>query len=224
MKKNRNNRDSNIRQILAQAAAKLMYEESVDQYYDAKRLAVKRSLHNGSKHKHYRPKDLPSNGEISNELKKLAVLHEGDKLMQRLFTMRLCALEIMEELADFSPRLIGSVSTGHIRKGSDIDIHVFSNDLEVLLVYLDSLGWSYTTANITIQKSNKLIDYTHIYIQHHFPVELSVYPLNEIRICGRSSTDGKRIIRLNAKKLQSLIAEEHSEEWQRHLLNSPSLC
>ena len=138
--------------------------------------------------------------------------------------MRLCALEIMEELADFSPRLIGSVSTGHIRKGSDIDIHVFSNDLEVLLVYLDSLGWSYTTANITIQKSNKLIDYTHIYIQHHFPVELSVYPLNEIRICGRSSTDGKRIIRLNAKKLQSLIAEEHSEEWQRHLLNSPSLC
>lgn len=205
-----------MRQTLAKEAARLMYEESVDQYYDAKRLAVKRSTNNGRKHK-YRPKDLPSNGEISQELRKLAALHEGDDLTRRLFAMRLCGLEVMELLENFNPRLIGSVSTGNIRKGSDIDIHVFTDSLEILLDHIGALGWTYTSANVTIQKSNQFIDYTHVYVQHNFPVELSVYPENEIRICGRSSTDGKRIVRLSSRRLQNLIAEEHCEDWQNHL-------
>lgn len=217
MKNNRFDRNTNIRQSLAQEAARLMYEDFVDQYYDAKRLAAKRLLHNGSKHQRYRPKDLPSNGEISHELKKLAALHEGDDLLHRLFSMRLCALEVMDELENFTPRLIGSVSTGHIRRGSDIDLHVFCDELELLKAHIDVLGWPYTSAMITIQKSNQLVDYTHIYIQHRFPIELSVYPVNEIRVCGRSSTDGKKIIRLSAKRLQQLITDEHAEDWQSYL-------
>ena len=217
MKNNRYDRNTNLRQTLAKEAARLMYEESVDQYYDAKRLAAKRLLHNNRKQRGCRPKDLPSNGEISNELKKLAALHEGDQLTQRLFDMRLCALEVMEQLQGFTPRLIGSVSTGHIRKGSDIDLHVFTDDITTLEAHLDTLGWVYTTATVTIQKSNQFIDYTHIYIQLRFPVELSVYPLNEIRVCSRSSTDGKKIKRLSSIKLQHLLSEEHTEAWLLHL-------
>ena len=38
----------------------------------------------------------------------------------------------LRALSEFSPRLIGSVSTGHIRRGSDIDLHVFTDDLDPL--------------------------------------------------------------------------------------------
>jgi len=40
------------------------------------------------------------------------------------FAMRVIALEAMQALERFSPRLIGSVATGHVRRGSDIDLHV----------------------------------------------------------------------------------------------------
>ena len=39
---------------------------------------------------------------------------------------RVC--EAMRALAPFEPRLIGSVSTGHIRRGSDVDLQVFTAD------------------------------------------------------------------------------------------------
>jgi hypothetical protein len=36
----------------------------------------------------------------------------------------------MRLLCRFRPRLIGSVMTGHVRKGSDIDLHLFSDSVE----------------------------------------------------------------------------------------------
>ncbi len=136
---------------------------------------------------------------------------------QTLFQMRLIAMEIMDNLAPFNPRLIGSVSTGRIRQGSDIDIHVFSDQLEAIYIHLDEMGWEYTTDQICIRKNGLLIEYTHIYIRHDFPIELSVYPSNDIRVTGRSSTDGKRIDRLSLHRLRHLIETEHITEWQNYL-------
>ena len=54
--------------------------------------------------------------------------------------MRLDALRLMRLLARFRPRLIGSVRTGHVRKGSDIDIHIFCDSLALVTDTLDELG------------------------------------------------------------------------------------
>ena len=43
-------------------------------------------------------------------------------------------------LARFRPRLIGSVRTGHVRKGSDIDIHIFGDSLALVTDTLDETG------------------------------------------------------------------------------------
>ncbi len=70
-----NQTHSQIRQTLAKEAARLMYEEDVSQYFDAKRMAAKRLFgQSGKKGMQYRPKDLPSNGEISIEIAKLVEL------------------------------------------------------------------------------------------------------------------------------------------------------
>ncbi|TQV81068.1 nucleotidyltransferase [Aliikangiella coralliicola] len=206
MRKKRND----IRRLLVREAARLMYEEGVDQYLDAKRKAAKRILGKQTR-------DLPSNGEIAEELFQLSQFHQGDELEATLFEMRILAMDVMENLAEFSPRLIGSVSTGKVRQGSDIDLHVFTNSLENLQAHLEAAKWSYSLKKIWIQKSGRPAEFTHIYLDFDYPVELSIYPENEIRVRGRSSTDGKPIERLSASKLRDLVMNEHSEAWKEYI-------
>jgi len=49
------------------------------------------------------------------------------------------ALRLMRLLSRFRPRLIGSVMTGHVRAGSDIDLHLFSDSIDAITDVLDDL-------------------------------------------------------------------------------------
>src|SRR5580692_1029067 len=111
-----------LRQAIALEAARLMYERSETEYFTAKRKAAKRLCRQSVK-----PEDLPSNAEIREQIQLFARLHEGDKRTENLRAMRLEALHLMRLLRAYKPRLIGSVMTGHVRKGSDIDLHVFTD-------------------------------------------------------------------------------------------------
>ncbi len=214
----RKQRSSEIRQTIAHEAARLMYDEGVDQYLDAKRLAAKRLFGRGGSQKlRYRPQDLPSNGEIKDALQELVQLVEGDLSQQRLFAMRVIAFETMNALEPFSPRLIGSVSTGHVRHGSDIDLHVFTEDIEEIEAYIRKKGWHFKMRQVTIRVAGEYKDYTHIHCERVFPIELSVYSYYELRMTQRSSTDGQPIVRFKASVLEKMIAEEHSQEWEFYL-------
>src|SRR6266511_5602715 len=114
--------DVKLRQAIALEAARLMYERIEAEYFTAKRKAAKRLCRGGVK-----PEDLPSNAEIREQIQVFARIHEGDKRTEHLREMRLQALKLMRLLQAFKPRLIGSVMTGHVRKGSDIDVHLFSD-------------------------------------------------------------------------------------------------
>src|SRR5205807_6309039 len=80
---------------------------------------------------------------IRDEIQTFARLHEGDKRTAHLRAMRLDALKLMRLLRAFKPRLIGSVMTGHVRQGSDIDIHVFSDSALAVTSVLESEGYQF---------------------------------------------------------------------------------
>lgn len=209
-----------LRALLAMEAARLMYEENVKQYFTAKRMAAKRLLGRvAGGRARYRPADLPSNGEIRDALLALAELAEGARRIRRLFAMRVVALEAMRALAAFEPRLIGSVSTGHIRRGSDIDLQVFTADDGALELHLRALGWMYEREPVTIQKCGEIREYLHYHVEDSFPIELTVYEPRELRFRPRSSTDGKPIVRVRASALEALLAREHEEAY-RHYVES----
>src|SRR3954471_6652347 len=105
--------NAKLRQAIALEAARLMYERAESEYFTAKRKAAKR-LCRGS----VKPEDLPSNAEIREQIQVFARIHEGDKRTEHLKQMRLQALRLMRLLRPYRPRLIGSVMTGHVRKGS----------------------------------------------------------------------------------------------------------
>src|SRR5436309_13672145 len=109
-----------LRYAIAFEAARLMYQRVESEYYTAKRKAAKRLCRQSCK-----PEDLPSNAEIRDLIQVFARMHEGEKRTEHLRDMRLHALRLMRLLRRFKPRLIGSVMTGHIRKGSDMHLHRF---------------------------------------------------------------------------------------------------
>src|SRR5438105_9639959 len=159
-----------LRQAIALEAARLMYERVEAEYYTAKRKAAKRLCRQQVK-----PEDLPSNAEIRDQIQVFARIHEGNKRTEHLRAMRLDALRLMRMLRAFRPRLIGSVMTGHVRKGSDIDIHVFADSPGLVTDQLESEGLQYDLEHKQIVKFEEARLFTHIHIYSRFNFELTVY-------------------------------------------------
>ncbi|MCB9796401.1 MAG: nucleotide-binding enzyme [Alphaproteobacteria bacterium] len=207
-----------LREQVIWEAARLMCREEVGSYYDAKRMAADRVLgHAGARSLAMRPGSLPSNGEVRAAILLLAERSEGAARRARLFSMRVLALEVMEALEDFQPRLIGSVASGHVRRGSDVDLHVFTEDEDALIAELEDLGLPWRRDRVCIRTPDGFQEYTHVYIELDVVVELSVYAPTELRRVNRSSTDGQPIDRVDAARLEALIAEQHPEAWAAYL-------
>jgi hypothetical protein len=211
-------RHGGLRAQIAKLAAEIMHGEEVKQYFTAKRLAAKRLLGQGrAKSLRYRPRELPSNGEIKDALLALVIEREGDTRTKRLFAMRVVALEAMTALEAFTPRLIGSVATGHVRRGSDIDLHVFAPDPRDVAALVTRLGWAHEVHHVSIVKQGRPLDFTHVLVEDVFPIELTVHAPMALRHRPRSSTDGKPIVRLGPGAVRALCAREHPDEWARYL-------
>lgn len=198
--------DHKLRMAIALEAARLMYERIETEYYTAKRKAAKR-LCRGS----LKPEDLPSNAEIRDQIQLFARLHEGDRRTEHLREMRLEALRMMHLLRPFRPRLIGSVMTGHVRKGSDIDLHVFSDAPALVTDLLDQAGCQYDLERKQVVKHNEARVFTHIHVHDRFNFELTVYPEDKAHYVFKSSITGKAIERASIAELEEFLAREYPD-------------
>jgi hypothetical protein len=203
-------REDRIRHLIAQEAARLMYEEGVREYRDAKRKAAKqfgaeKTLALGS--------HLPSNAEIHAELERLIGVYEGDVLPARLLHMRLLALRCMEMLAPFRPYLVGSVLSGAITEGSDIDIHLFADSAEEVEEFLREREIPFDSETVTVRRGGEFLEYPHIYLEdEEVEIECSVYPPEDIHRVPRSSITGRPMERANEYRLKKIIAEMVGEK------------
>jgi hypothetical protein len=196
--------DGKLRQAIALEAARLMYERIESEYFTAKRKAAKR-LCRGS----LKPEDLPSNAEIRDRVQQFARLHEGDRRTENLREMRLDALRMMRLLRPFRPRLIGSVMTGHVRKGSDIDLHVFSDSPALVTDLLDQAGCQYELERKQVVKQGESRLFTHVHVHDRYNFELTVYAEDKAHYVFKSSITGKAIERASIAELEEFLAREY---------------
>src|SRR5947209_1050270 len=183
-----------LRLAIAYEAARLMYHRQETEYFTAKRKAAKRLCRQSCK-----PEDLPSNAEIRDLIQVFARTQEGESRTEHLRDMRLHALRLMRLLRRFKPRLIGSVMTGHVRKGSDIDIHLFSDSVELIVGLLDGEGYTFDVERKQVVKHNEARVFTHIHVRDTFNHELTVYPEDKAHYVFKSSITGKAIERASIK-------------------------
>ena len=183
-----------------------MYFRQESEYYRAKQKAAQRVCKGWVK-----PSDLPSNAEIRDEIQSLARLHEGASRSDNLRQMRLVALRIMRLLQRFKPKLIGSTLTGHVRQGSDIDIHVFSDSIDAVTSPLDEQMLFYDIERKRVRKDGEERIYTHIHVRESFPVELTVYVPSLASHGFKSSITGGPIERATLPQLEQLLHQEYPE-------------
>src|ERR1700731_1786871 len=192
--------NAKLRQAIALEAARLMYERVESEYFTAKRKAAKRLCRRGVK-----PEDLPSNAEIREQIQLFARIHEGDKRTENLRDMRVQALKLMRLLRAFRPRLIGSVMTGHVRKGSDIDLHVFCDNVGLVTDALERDGYQFDVERKQVVKHNEARVFTHVHVYDRFNFELTVYAEDKAHYVFKSSITGKAIERASIRELEELL-------------------
>ncbi len=197
---------SKLRRQIAWTAARLMYDRQVTEYYRAKLKAARMVVQGWVK-----PDELPSNAEIREQLQLLAQMLEGDQRTKSLQQMRLAAWQLMKLLDRFHPRLIGSVLTGHTRKGSDIDLHLYSDSLTPILGELEHYGYRYDVVHKQVRKPTGMRQYRHIMIADRFRFELTVYPLNERHVVPKSSITGKAMERMTTGELQIFLEQQYPD-------------
>ena len=199
--------DERTRRHIALLAARLMYERTESEYFTAKRKAARQL---GVEYR-FRPKDLPSNAEIREQIRALAGFYEGERRDEDLLRMRLAALRMMRLLAPFRPRLIGSVLTGHTRKGSDIDLHVFTDHLSAVTTMLEDERLVHTIERKRVHKHGEERVFTHVHLAddagHSF--ELTVYGTDKVNYPFKSSITGRLIERATIPELEQLLRDEN---------------
>jgi HD domain len=193
-----------LRRAIAHEAALLLYRNEESEYYRAKQKASRRLCHGWVK-----PSDLPTNAEIREAVQTFARIHEGSGRLDSLRDMRLAALRVMMLIEKYHPKLIGSVLTGHVRQGSDIDIHVFSNSIEAVAGCLDAELLPYEIERKQVRKNGVEAVYTHIHVREVYDIELTVYKESLRSHVFKSSITGKAIERASLQQLTQLLTQEY---------------
>jgi hypothetical protein len=197
-----------LRQLIAQQAARMMAEDGISDFAYAKKKAGRQvgAIDNSV---------LPSNAEIEEELKLYNTLFLSDEQPENLRDLRKNALFTMQMLERFNPYLIGSVLDGTAGLGSETHIHLFADSLKDLEMFLlnqdipfETNEKSYRVMNdgkrdkkgdnrkkvpvFTLETSTGLI-------------KLSVFESDDIRVATKRAADGANAERANISEVSALI-------------------
>lgn len=124
---------------LAVETARIIQEEGLTDFRAAKAKAAER-LGLG------RNAPLPDNREIEAALAERNRIFHGADQPVLLDGLRQAAFEVMRELAEFHPRLVGDVLRGTATAHSAVELHLFSDTVESVGTVLDALGIAYRNA------------------------------------------------------------------------------
>jgi hypothetical protein len=125
---------------IAQEAARIMAEEGINDHRTAKRKAASRLSLKTVRH-------LPHNDEIDDALLEYHRLYRMNVQCRHISRLRKLAVEAMEFLKDFAPRLVGSVLDGSAGEFSPITLHLLSETPEDVIRKLLDSGIRFNTGS-----------------------------------------------------------------------------
>lgn len=184
-----------LRAEIAAAAARMIAEDGTD-YGGAKRKAVKQILGN----RKIRGDVMPDNAQIEAEVRIYNELFFGDTQPARLRHLRLCAIELMRGLEQFSPFVVGAVANGTAGAHSEIHLHLFTEsakDVEIHLLNRD-IDFSVSEGN-SVRPRSEPVEILSFMWQGE-GVHLSLFATDDIRT-------GSKLGRTDMRSLQELLSQ-----------------
>ena len=193
-------RADHLRRALAQEAARVMSEHGVRDFLFAKRKAAERfGVVDGSV--------LPRNIEIEEALQEYQRLFGGESHVESLFAQRQVALDVMQRLREFQPRLVGPVLAGTATQHDDVLLHAFAERVETLSLRLMDQGIPFEVGERRLRyTAERIVQQPALRLEvDDQPVEIAVFPLDGIRQSPVSPVDGKPMRRADAAEVAALI-------------------
>ncbi len=189
---------------VAVVAARIMQEQGLD-YLSAKKKAAQ-SMGLGDRAK------LPTNRQIEQALLEYQRLFFDDDAREELARMRAAAVDAMQALAAFEPRLVGAVLSGAITSGCAVELHAFSDSPEHIAVTLIEQGIDYRLVERRVRARAETYVLTPVYCYVHHDVEIDVYvfAIDGQRQSPLSPVDGKPMARAPAADVQILLEQGSS--------------
>lgn len=198
-----------LRQVIAQQAARMMIEDGISDFAYAKRKAG-RQLDVSAK------SVLPTNSEIEEEIRLYHQLYNAEDQPQALKTLREAALATMQLFARFNPHLTGSVLDGTAGKNGQTEIHLFADSAKEVEIFLLSQQIPFESSEKTYRtsdrpskdKKDKVRKTVPVYIleTEHGRQKLSVFEYDDLRVATKRTGDGSNADRADITELKALIS------------------
>lgn len=205
MAKDSNGRQHQLRQLIAQQAARMMAEEGISDYAYAKRRAGRQL---GATDVNC----LPTNAEVEEEIKLYHEIYHADEQPQHLRQLRVDALATMHMLEKFNPHLTGAVLDGTAGHYAETHIHLFADSLKDVEMFLLNSQVPYDTDEKSYRISH---DKKNGHERKKVPVftlegpngliRLSVFAIDDFRTATKNPANGSNSGRINAQSLQAML-------------------
>lgn len=193
-------RITQLRQHIAQEAARIMAEQGIRDYALAKRKAAARlNVEEASQ--------LPSNGEIEEALAEYLRIFHADSQPQRLRYLRETALQAMQLLSRFEPRLVGPTLKGTADSYSPVNLHLFASQPEEVSWFLMEQRIPHELGERRYKGSQSTTYPLYSFLAGDVVVELTVFPLDGIRHSPPSPVDGRPIKRATIEAVRKLLCD-----------------
>lgn len=189
------------REEIAQEAARIMHEQMVRDFQQAKFKACERLGYSGKM-------AMPSNEEIQAALTRYLEVFKSHSQPALLERLRKVALEAMTFLADFQPRLVGPVLEGTADEYSAVQLHVFSETPEQVLQFLIERGIPHEVSAKRVQygRDRQLEVTTCRFVADEVQIELLLFDRLGLREAPRSTIDGRPMPRANRREVEEMLA------------------
>ena len=198
-----------LRQLIAQQAARMMAEDGISDYAYAKKKAGRQlgAIDNSV---------MPSNLEIEEELKLYNALFLSEEQPENLANLRKHALYTMELLAKFNPHLTGAVLDGTAGLGAETQIHLFAESLKDVEMFLLNQDIPFATNEKSYRVMNdgkrdkkgdsrKKVPVFSLETEFGL-IKLSVFEVDDLRVATKRAADGSNAERADIADVKFLLS------------------
>lgn len=195
-----------LRLRIAQETARLLATHQASDFLAAKQKAA-RNL--GAR----QDADLPSHREIEAAFIEYQSLFQADQYHKILHQLRQSAVNAMQFLQSFEPRLTGAVLHGSVQAHQTIELHLFTETPEAVGFLLDEhrIPFQLKEQRLPLSKANtKAAQPTgrfpcYCLLADNVPFELVVFPMDGLRQAPLNSHTQKPMLRANLKTVLALL-------------------
>ena len=177
-----------------------MAEHGIEDFLQAKRKAADRfGMHDIAV--------LPKNTEIEAALREYQRLFAGGTHDWTLKELRAAALDAMRMLREFQPRLVGPVLNGTATEYSDINLHLFTDRSESVLLRMMDIGIAHEVHERRVKMDAiRSVTYPALRFQTQGrTVDATIFPIDGIRQSPYSPVDGRPMKRADVREVGGLV-------------------